>query len=281
MNAHAKTSRRLMEEAIAQRARCFLALPEPITGLGELLCAILESSSRGLMLESVGKAACGPHWAGLPVTGFFRVKLRRGQAEETFYTFDSRIREAAPGRAGTARLVLDEPRALVFGQRRKSLRLEPESGQVKSAFLWRYDKGEGFTLNAPSLRDVDFRSGQARLADISAGGLRLALRAALLRQRPLELPKGQRVVVHLELNEPRLPGEHDFWIVARVRHLSRDDLSGDRLLGLEFLASGQLDHQAGKIRWQPVQGHIIPGLMEIFFHWDLDKRRAKSVDLHR
>ncbi len=277
MTAQAKMSRRLMEEAIVQRSRCYLALPETLTGLGELACAILEASTRGLVLESVGKTACGPHWTGLPVTGFFRVTLRRSRPEETFYTFDSRIREAAAGRAGTARLLLDEPRALVFGQRRKSLRLEPEPGQVRSAFLWRYEKGAGFVRNAPSLRDGDFQSGQARLADISAGGLRLCLRGALLRERCLELPKGQRVVVHLELNEPRVSGENAFWIVARVRHAAKDGLSGDTSLGLEFLASGNLDHTAGKIRWQPVQDHVIPGLTDIFFHWDLDKRRGRLL----
>lgn len=276
MTAHAKLSRRLMETAIAQRCRCVLTLPEHVAGLGELDCAILESSSRGLLLESVGKAACGPHWIGLPVQGFFRVVLRRHGLEDNFYTFDSRIREAAAGRAGTARLRLEEPGKVVFGQRRKSLRVEPEPQQLQSAYLWRYDKREGFVRNAPTLRDGDFQSGQARLADISAGGLRLSLRGALVRERGLELPPGQRVVVHLHLHEPRLPGAHEFWIVARVRHTAEDCLSHDATIGLEFLASGRLDPEAGKIRWQPVQDHVIPGLTDIFFQWDLDKRRNKQ-----
>jgi hypothetical protein len=105
--------------------------------------------------------------------------------------------------------------------------------------------------------------------------MRLALRGALVRERSLELPQGQRVVVHLQLREPREPGDHEFWIVARVRHAARDCLCGDAIYGFEFLASGRLDAKAGKIRWQPVQEHTIGGLADIFHHWDLDKRRQK------
>lgn len=275
MNAHAKSSRRLMEAAIAQRSRCFLALPEHITGLPELDCAILEASTRGLLLESLGKAACGSHWTGLPLTGFFRVTLRRSDLEPTFYTFESHILTAAAGRAGTARLLLETPQKMVFGQRRKSLRVEPHPGQVASAYLWRYDKRAGFDIQAPNLREGDFRAGLARIADLSAGGMRLALRGALLQERDLALPVGQRVVVHLRLLEPRVSGDHEFWIVARVRHAARECLSNEALFGLEFLAEGHLDPRCGKIRWQSVEDHVIAGLTDIFFHWDLDQRRTK------
>jgi hypothetical protein len=275
MSAHDKTSLKLLEEAMAQRARCFLSLPVSVTGVRELDCAMLESSTRGLLLESQGKAACGPHWMGLDVTGYFRVILRRNGIDETFYTFDSRIKAAANGRTGIARLLLEEPDSLVFGQRRKSLRVEPDIERIAAAFLWRYDKKEGFVMDCPALKRVDFQGGFARIADISAGGMRLALRGALVRERSLELPQGQRVVVHLQLREPREPGDHEFWIVARVRHAARDCLCGDAIYGFEFLASGRLDAKAGKIRWQPVQEHTIGGLADIFHHWDLDKRRQK------
>ncbi len=275
MSAQAKTSRQLIEEAMAQRARCYLTMPESVTGIRELSCAMLESSTRGLLLETQGKAACGPHWTGLEVTGYFRVTLRRSGIEETFYTFDSRIKAAANGRTGIARLLLDEPDNLVFGQRRKSLRVEPEIERVLSAFLWRYDKRAGFALDAPSLKRGDFLAGHARIADISAGGMRLAVRGNLLRERCLDLPQGQRVVVHLQFDETRETGQNEFWIVARVRHASPDCPGGEAAFGLEFLASGDLDPKAGKIRWQPVEDHAIPGLMDIFHQWDLERRRRK------
>ena len=177
MSAQDKTSLKLLEEAMAQRARCFLSLPVSVTGVRELDCAMLESSTRGLLLESQGKAACGPHWMGLDVTGYFRVILRRNGIDETFYTFDSRIKAAANGRTGIARLLLEEPDSLVFGQRRKSLRVEPDIERIAAAFLWRYDKKEGFVMDCPALRRVDFQGGLARIADISAGGMRLTVRS--------------------------------------------------------------------------------------------------------
>ncbi|EHJ49048.1 hypothetical protein DFW101_3048 [Solidesulfovibrio carbinoliphilus subsp. oakridgensis] len=271
----AKTSRRLMEEAISQRSRCFLSLPQTVTGIKELDCSIRESSSRGLLLESTAKAAAGPHWVGLPVTGFFRLVLRDHGLEETFYTFDSSIRGAATGPAGQARLRLREPEALVFGQRRKSLRVEPDLDRLQKAFLWRYDKGATFALDAPALRGSDFQAGLARLADISAGGMRLVLRAALVRDRDLLLARGQRLVIHLQFDEPRVAATNEFWMVARVSHVARDRISQDETVGMEFLAGGSLDPKAGKIRWETVTDHVIPGLADIFYHWHLDRHREK------
>lgn len=276
MTAHAKTHR-LITEAMAQRARCFLSLPEAVTGLRELDCAILETSSRGLLLESLGKAAAGPHWVGLPVTGYFRVVLRREVLEETSYTFDSRIRAAAAGPAGQARLRLVEPQSLAFGQRRRSLRVEPEPDRLRKAFFWRYDRREGFKPDAPVLRGSDFQSGQARLANLSAGGLCLGLRAALARERGLDMAKGQRLVIHLQLHEPRLPGTHEFWMVAKACHVAVDPVRQDVAIGLEFLASGSLDPTAGKIRWLPVEDHVIAGLADIFYLWHLDRHRERQA----
>ena len=273
MTVQSKKSRRIMEEAIAQRTPCFLSLPAAVTGLAELRCAILEASSRGLLLESAGKAAAGPHWLGLGVKGYFRVTLGKNSQEPDFYTFDSRIRAAGTGPGGRARLRLDEPEGVVFGQRRKSLRVQPECERLRKVFLWRYDNKEGLALDAPALKGGDFQSGLARLSDISAGGLRLTLRAALVAQRDLDLTAGDRVVVHLELEEPRVAGTHTFWIVARIRHAGRDCVSRDLNLGIEFLASGRLDPKVGKIRWQPVHDNVIPGLADIFFYWHLDKHR--------
>lgn len=267
--------RRLLEEAIAQRSRCHLTLPESLVGLKELDCSILEASTRGVLLESVGKAAAGPHWVGLEVTGYFRVLVRRQTLEETFYTFNSRIRAAAASPAGLARMRLVEPDALVFGQRRKSLRLEPEKGQLQAAFFWRYDRKNGFSLDTPALRTGDFKNGSARLTNLSAGGLRLGLRAGLPEERNFQVVAGDRLVIHLELCESRVTEPGEFWMVAKVRHVGRDRASQELSLGLEFLAQGHLDPKAAKIRWQPVTGHIITGLADILYLWDLDRHRER------
>ncbi|MHC1790534.1 PilZ domain-containing protein [Solidesulfovibrio sp.] len=270
------TPRRLLEEAISQRSRCYLSLPEPVVGLREVDCAILEASTRGLLLESIGKAAAGPHWVGQPVQGYFRVVLRRAALEETFYTFDSHITAAASSPAGLARLRLAEPESLVFGQRRKSLRLKPDSDRLRTAYFWPYERKTGFAMDAPALRSGDFHSGAARLDNLSAGGLCLALRAALARTRGLEPAKGQRLVIRLELHEPRATDVGEFWIVAKISHVSQDRVGQDMTIGLEFLASGSLDAKAGKIRWQPVESHVIPGLADILYLWHLDRHRDRQ-----
>ena len=269
------TPRRLLEEAIAQRSRCHLELPQPIVGIKEIDCAILEASTRGLLLESIGKAAAGPHWVGQPVKGFFQVALRRKTLEEVFYTFDSSIRAAASSPAGQARLRLAEPKALVFGQRRKSLRLEPQPDQLRAAFFWRYDRKTGFRLDAPALRPADFHQGAARLANVSAGGLCLTLGHVLAQERGLAAARGDRLVIRLELREPRAACSGEFWVVGKVSHAALDRCSHDLTLGLEFLAHGHLDPQAGKIRWQQVESHVIPDLADILYLWHLDRHRER------
>ncbi len=267
--------RRLLEEAMAQRSRCHLALPENIVGLKNLDCAILESSTRGVLLESVGKAAAGPHWVGLDVKGYFRLVIKRQSLDEIYYTFDSRIKAAAASPAGLARLRLVEPERLVFGQRRKSLRLEPDLERLREAFFWRYDKTAGFSLDYPALRSADFRNGRARLVNLSAGGLGLGVSAALAGPRGIEAVKGDRLVVRLELDEPRTAVAGDFWMVAKVCHVAASG-GGDLQLGLQFLANGSLDAKAGKIRWQPVEGNVIPELADILYYWHLDRHRERQ-----
>jgi len=269
------TPRRLLEEAIAQRSRCHLKLPQTIAGLKEIDCAILEASTRGLLLESIGKAAAGPHWVGLPVKGFFQVVLRRKTQEEIFYTFDSHIRAAASSPAGQARMRLEEPETLVFGQRRKSLRLEPDLDRLRAALFWRYDRKAGFSLDTPALRTSDFQRCAARLANVSAGGLCLTMGNALAQERGLAAVRGDRMVVRLELDEPRAPEGGEFWMVAKVSHAALDRINHDLTLGLEFLAHGHLDPKGGKIRWQPVESHVIPGLADILYFWHLDRHRER------
>ncbi|EKO38305.1 MAG: PilZ domain-containing protein [Solidesulfovibrio magneticus str. Maddingley MBC34] len=268
--------RRLLEEAMAQRSRCHLTLPENVVGLKNLDCAILESSTRGVLLESVGKAAAGPHWVGLDVKGYFRLVIKRQTLDEIYYTFDSRIKAAAASPAGLARLRLVEPERLVFGQRRKSLRLEPDVARLREAFFWRYDKSAGFSLDYPALRSADFRNGRARLVNLSAGGLGLGVSAALAGPRGIEAAKGDRLVVRLELDEPRATTAGDFWMVAKVCHVAASGGGGDLQFGLQFLASGNLDPKVGKIRWQPVEGNVIPELADILYYWHLDRHRERQ-----
>lgn len=99
-------------------------------------CALRHS--RGVLARAAaGKRRQGhsrPHWLGLGVKGYFRVTLGKSGQEPDFYTFDSRIRAAATGPAGRARLRLDEPEGVVFGQRRKSLRVQPECDRLRKVF---------------------------------------------------------------------------------------------------------------------------------------------------
>ncbi len=262
---------------MAQRSRCCLTLPQHVVGLKDMDCTILESSSRGILLESLGKAAVGSHWLGLPVTGYFRVVIRREVLEETYYTFGSHIREATAGPAGRARVRVRQPETFALGQRRKSLRVEPEPQRIQKAYLWRYDRQEGFKLDAPALRRRDFKDGAARLANISAGGLRLTLPVSLAEERGLLLETGHRLVTHFQFIEPRVQGGHEFWMVARINHAATDRRTRELGFGLEFLANGALDAAAGKIRWQPVADNVIPELADIVYHWHLDKYRSQLL----
>jgi hypothetical protein len=275
MSTQCKSARRLMEEAIAQRSRCFLNLPAPAMASKDIACCILEYSSRGLILESLDKVATNPQWLGQPVIGFFCLTHRQEKAEETFYTFKSRICGAQPKPGGLARLGLAEPEAVVFGQRRKSLRVEPESGCIREVVVWRYDRRDGFQIDSPLLKTADFQAGLVRLVNLSAGGLALVLRAPLVKERRLEFENGQRFILHLQLDEPRLPGEHISWLVAKASHTVLDRISSNLGVGMEFLANGCLDAKLGKIRWQPVEDHVIPGLADIFYLWHLDRHRER------
>lgn len=273
-----ESPRLLLEGAVAQRSRCHVTLPKVIGGLKELDCDILEASDRGLLLECLDTAAAGPHWAGLPVTGFFRMMLRRdGLLQEMFYSFATSVQRAATSPGGLLRLRLEGPKALVYGQRRKSLRLVPERDGLHSIFLWRYDRETGFNREAPALRSSDFQHGRARLVNLSAGGLCLSLRAALARERGLPITPGERLVVHLDLREPRATTVGEFLLVAKVCHVHPERVGQDLSLGLTFLAEGMADPTTGKMRWEPVADNVIPRLADILYVWHLGHRGERLV----
>ncbi|MFP5259479.1 MAG: PilZ domain-containing protein [Acidobacteriota bacterium] len=273
-----ETPRLLLEGAVAQRSRCHVTLPKIIGGLKELDCDILEISDRGLLLECLDKAVAGPHWAGLPVTGFFRMMLRRdGVLQEMFYSFSTSVQRAATSPSGLLRLRLEEPKTLTYGQRRKSMRLEPKRDGLHSIFLWRYDRETGFNREAPALRSSDFQHGRARLVNLSAGGLCLSLRAALARERGLPTALGERLVIHLDLREPRATTLGEFLLVAKVCHVHPERVGEDLSLGLAFLAEGLADPASGKMRWKPVADNVIARLADILYVWHLDHRGERLV----
>ncbi|MGD9609340.1 MAG: PilZ domain-containing protein [Desulfovibrionaceae bacterium] len=276
MAAHHHTADHLLEAAIAQRSRCFLSLPTPVMPCREIVCAILEYSSRGLILESLEQVAAGPHWLGQPVRGYFCIAQSRQVADATFYTFDSRIRATKTSPRGLARLGLAQPGSVVFGQRRKSLRVEPDPARIRELLVWRYDRKDGFRFDAPLLKLEDFRSGAARVLNLSAGGLGLGVSHALAGSSGLDMQITERCIIHCCLDEPRVAGTHAFWLVARLRHVDRDRLGQHLTAGLEFLATGNLDAAAGKIRWLPVDDHGVAALAEICYLWHLDRHRERQ-----
>jgi len=143
--------------------------------------------------------------------------------------------------------------------------------------LWKYDASGGFDITKPTVSFSHFREMQALLENISAGGLRLAIRRDLLKKQQLSPQKGDRFIVFFTFagEAPRLRTE--YWLVAKTNNVRPDPISGDVTLGLEFIANGTRQTESNKILWGKVDDNVIEDLAQRIYEWHLALYRDKGL----
>lgn len=272
----ALAARRLEEtfdQVLLQRSKLHVSFDEDITSLTGVTGTLDRFTRNSLFVETSSFSAVNPRWYGSTVTCFFRIREPGPKPRHTFSMFQSILLDSRPGPHGAILLELSFPRALESGQRRKSVRVSPDLKKFRHIGLWRY--GEG--LDDPLAGMEQFRCGAARLVDISAGGLRLVLKKGLLKEKKLEVVRNARFVIYLRFSEslPKHPDE--VWLVARVRSVSTDFVTGDVTAGMEFFGEGQVDSETGKVAWRKVVENSVEAVAQRAYLWHIDLYRSKGI----
>lgn len=181
--------------------------------------------------------------------------------------FSSQITALERNEANFVRLVLERPKNVDVGQRRSSMRIEPELQHIQGFHVWPEElfvrrprsQEEKLGLYPPVISLQHVRDGFLSLRDISAGGMKIRLPAKADQDLGLNWEQGARLIIWLSLQEATTERKEHFWLKARIKHSTEDFLSKDMYVGWEFIHHGRISPEKN-LKWVRIQGHVIEEL---------------------
>jgi hypothetical protein len=257
----AKNIQTILQKALDQRARFIISTPQEKSSLQDMTGSIRDLGQDGIVVEVSGLNVVPSGWIGAAITCYFKVRDHARKAD-IFYNFSAPIKDMS-GTGSRLILRIALPARLDIGQRRTSLRLDPGADDILGLSLWEegamLDKGAEkgrVKLRPPLIGGEHFEQGLALVQDISAGGIRIRLKARLLKKAQPDWQRGTRLVIWLVLAELDQKSHQVLWLKGRIRYISTDYLSKDMEFGTELTHHGKID-QNGKISWAAVVDHDI------------------------
>lgn len=267
----------ILDSAMAQRAKVHIRFDEAATGVTGVTGTIMAVESAGLVLELGGLTSLPERFVGQKIVCFLKVVEGGDRHREIFYTFDTTILRIRQQPDSLPQVAVAFPRTLQGAQRRKSLRMKPDLGQFSHIAVWKYEASGGFDLARPTVSHAHFKSGQALLENISAGGLRLVLRRALVKEQGLAPERGHRFILFFTFAEAVPKLRNEYWIVCKISNTQRDPVTGDLKLGMEFIAHGVRQAESGKVEWSKIEDNVIDDMAQRIYQWHVALYRDKGL----
>lgn len=267
----------ILDLALLQRSKVYIQFSQDISNLSNIFGVITALNDTGLVLELSGIAAVKERFIGQPITCFFKIVERDERHRETFYTFRTTILRTRQLADKPPQIAVSFPTTLQGSQRRKSLRMKPDLQQFSHIALWKYDASGGFDINKPSVSHTHFKNKVAQIDNISAGGLRISLRRDLLKEQALAPEKGHRFIVFATFSEDLPKLRTEYWLVCKINNVQRDPVSGDMVLGFEFIANGVRQQETGKVEWSKIMDNVIDDLAQRIYQWHVTLYRTKGL----
>lgn len=186
---------------------------------------------------------------------YFKVHQEK---HDVFLNFFSAIELVQQGEAGFLELGITLPEALLAGQKRNFLRIEPPADFILEIAIWpEYSTGETSwrtTTNDfpdPALHDVEGKDKSLALVDISAGGAGIIINRATAGAAGISLTKGARFMLRLGLWDPSEERElPPLWLVCRVQKYLSSPRSREVEIGMQFIAWSQAKNaDTHELRW--------------------------------
>lgn len=205
-----------------------------------LRCAPEYIGKDTFTVEISGLKSLSDKWIGRAVTVFFRIQLNK---EFTYYTFASAIESIHAPRPEVCQISLPIPTALENRQKRSFLRILPPRDFFPGAAIWCADAmpppekiHEVSLWNRPKLLYLPGRMEQFQVLDLSAGGARLSVPHASIREFQLQFNSAEQIILMLDLFDPEQNRRLRFWMQCRVQNVWIEHSSRDVHMGLQFQA---------------------------------------------
>jgi len=267
----------ILDMAMGQRAKVSVQFDEKDTNLTGVTATVMGVNDAAVLLELGGVSALKDRFVGKSITCFFRIVEREDRHREIFYNFTCEILRIRQKPDGPPQVAVSFPASLVGAQRRKSLRMRPDFQQFSHISLWKYEACGGFDINKPSVGHTHFKHGLAQIDNISAGGLRMVIRRAHLKESNLSPKKGDRFILFFTFHEkvPKLRDE--YWLVAKVNNIQPDPVAGDLALGLEYIANGVRQPESSKVEWSKIADNVIDDMAQRIYLWHVALYRDRGL----
>jgi len=267
----------LLDLALAQRAKIHLVFDNEVTSIHNLSCSLLAVNSRYLKLELTSLKEAGKRWIGEALTCYFKIVEKKPKTREIFHTFRSSIQDTSQSENETVLIEIKTPEFVGQDQRRKSLRIAPDMDNFVTLALWPYNSSGGFDPCSPKLVLSDFRNHQARLVNMSAGGMKLVVKSAKLKEFDPGFQKGNRLIMFLKINSAAGAAADECWLIAKASSSYEDFVTKDVNIGLEFIGQGKIDPETQKVAWKKVVDNVIEDIATWTHQWHLDLYREKGL----
>jgi c-di-GMP-binding flagellar brake protein YcgR len=267
----------LLDLAHAQRAKIHLVFDNEVTSIHNLSCSLLSFDAHTIELELTSLKEAGRRWIGEALTCYFKIVEKRPKTREIFHTFRSAVQDTGQSEHESVLLEIKTPDAIGQDQRRKSLRISPDMANFVTLAAWPYDASGGFDPCSPKLVLADFKNSQARLVNMSAGGMKLVVKNTKLREFDPDFKRGNRVIMYLKITGVPNAAADECWLIAKTSSAYEDFVTKDVNIGLEFIGQGKIDPETQKVVWKKVVDNVIEDIATWTHLWHLELYREKGL----
>lgn len=274
----------MFDLAMSQRAKIEMSFSRNENHAQTVYCSLEDVKNEHLVLEITAKIDAGPQWIGRSVTCYMRLAAPKEPTHSNFYTFETQVAGLSRQADGSYILTAPLPKILRLQQKRIHLRLEPPVDYMLGLALWpeQLDAkarpvAQFKKWGKPVLMYSAGRKDHLRLSNISAGGLRLEISRAAVRETGLEFQPGERYIVLAEIYDPDKQSKSRLWTLVRVQN-RYEDFDTKRLeVGVKFTAHGGLaGEKRDEVRWRKVtdDGIDLVGNWVVKRHLEQYRRRG-------
>ncbi len=273
----------VLTKAMLQRAKLEMRFLPTDESRRATSCNIVDLGPETLKLDLADDVSASHEWIDRGVELFFKIVEKKRVIFHTFSTSIVGVRKL-PNEA--IHLVVELPEKIELNQKRSFLRLEPPSQYLLGLAVWLSGADASGIKGSHTKKwgrpDLTFTPGDGanvvHVLNLSAGGMRLAIRNKALRDKGLAVEVSHRVYALLDLYDPDLNEKRRLWLYCRVKSRYEDFQTRDVELGLKFLVLGrQRQSDPYMLEWFKLDHNGVEWLGEWVMKRHLEIYREKGI----
>jgi len=235
----------ILDQAMLLRSRIDMSFYPITTSRQTISCTFFELAQAALTLEMPLGVSPSDSWIGKLMVCYFRIP--RENKPPYYYTFTASV-TGVWKMGDISYVVLGIPSKVELGQKRKHLRLELPSRDIKDFRIWPATEDGSFHFesdpqNWPAPLAVYTReaSDGLKVLDLSGGGIKLSFDPKLYDGLDDFVAKHPTLFMRLELEHVGDMEFPPYFMAARLRTKAQDFDHGITMLGYEFVECCSID----------------------------------------